>query len=831
MDGLSSQEAGRRLMKYGKNTITRRRKRSPILLFFQQFADVMTIILIACTGVSVFMGDEIEAFVMIGIVVANAILGFVQEFRTEKTIEALATMTALKAHIIRDGRTQEILAERVVPGDIAVVKAGDILPADGRLLRAVDFRADESMLTGESEPVSRDQGEVYGGTQVVGGNAIVEITATGMHTEMGKISALLSQVTDDETPLQKRLAKLGKYIVFACLAVCLIVTGAGILKGEPILNMLLTGISLAVAAVPEGLTAIVTISLALGVQRLCKHHALVRKLSAVETLGSTTVICSDKTGTLTQNKMTLRKMVLPSEIFTSGSRGGREEADLCVQVCSLCNNESDATEMALSRAAEFAAEKGYSVSSNFQETVRLYEFPFDSNRKCMSVAVRTKTGEALLLLKGGADIVVKKCGEDPVRLRRMGICYNRMAGEALRVIGCAWRRLSAQEVQLIQRAQPGSLRPEQFEQALNFAGFCGLADPPRPEAAEAIRMCKEAGIRTVMITGDHKSTASAIARELGLSGKGRRVLTGDQIEAMEDDVLTEQVEKVSVFARVRPVHKLRIVQAFKRRGHVVAMTGDGVNDAPAVKEADIGICMGGSGSDVTREAAAMVLVDDRFVTIAEAVRQGRAIFDNIRKFIRYMLACNLGEVVTMFIGVLAGLPLPLYPIQILWVNLVTDGLPGIALGLDPPDQDVMRRPPIPPHAGLFNKRMVFQIVFRGMLTGLCTLGAFVSILYISGSEECGRSAAFLTLVLIQLIHAFECRSDTKSLFETDMRENSLLIMSVGVSLLMMAAVIYVPALQAVFRTVPLALSHLPIILGFTLIGPLAGAVYLSVVKQ
>ncbi len=818
MDGLSSQEAARRLAQYGKNTITRRKKRSPILLFFRQFADIMTLILVACTGVSIFMGDEIEAFVMMGIVVANAILGFVQEFRTEKTIEALATMTALKAHILRDGKVQEIQAERVVPGDVAVVKAGDIIPADGNLLKATALLVDESMLTGESEPVSKERGQVYGGTQVVGGNAAVEITATGMETEMGKISSLLSEVSEEETPLQRRLAKLGQYIVFACVAVCLIVTGTGILKGEPILDMLLAGISLAVAAVPEGMTAIVTISLALGVQRLCKHNALVRRLSAVETLGGTTVICSDKTGTLTQNKMTLRKVVLPGELFGAGDA---RERQCVVLISTMCNNESDATERALMQAGTF-------LNVTQPETgTRLYEFPFDSNRKCMSVAVRTASGEHLLLLKGGADIVVKKCGEDPGRLRKMGICYNRMAGEALRVIGLAWRRLSMAEVQQLGRAEPGTLQAEQFERGLTFAGFCGLADPPRPEAAEAIQMCQEAGIRTVMITGDHKSTASAIATELGLPGKGRHVLTGDEIQEMDDEALKNEVNRVSVFARVRPVHKLRIVRAFKALGHVVAMTGDGVNDAPAVKEADIGICMGGTGSDVTREAAAMVLVDDRFVTIAEAVRQGRAIFDNIRKFIRYMLACNLGEVITMFVGVLAGLPLPLYPIQILWVNLVTDGLPGIALGLDPPDADVMHRPPIRPDAGLFNKRLVFQIIFRGILTGLCTLGAFVSILYVSGSEESGRTAAFLTLVLIQLVHAFECRSHTKSLFEMDLRDNSLLIVSVGISLILMAAVIYVPALQAIFRTVPLTLSQLPIVFGFTLLGPLAGAVTLS----
>lgn len=822
MEGLSSKEAARRLGQYGKNVLERGKKRPAILLFFRQFADIMTLILIACSGVSAFMGDEIEAIVMIGIVVANAFLGFIQEFRTEKTIEALATMTALKACVLRDGKSQEIPAERIVPGDVVLVKAGDILPADGTLYQAVDFRVDESMLTGESEPVSKQQGVVYGGTQVVFGNARIAITETGMRTEMGKISSMLAQVEDEATPLQKRLSKLGKYIVLACLGVCFIVTVSGILKGEPVLDMLLSGISLAVAAVPEGLTAIVTISLALGVQRLCQHNALVRKLSAVETLGGTTVICSDKTGTLTQNKMTLRKVMLPGDILPVS---GRNEKENLVLISTMCNNQSDATERALLETGRFLQ------VSQVPSCTRLYEFPFDSNRKCMSVAVRTAAGEGMLLLKGGADIVVRKCSASAGDARKMSVCYNRMAGEALRVMGFAWRKLTGTELMQLSGSTPGSCKPEAFEQNMNFAGFCGLADPPRPEAKEAIWQCKEAGIRTVMITGDHKSTASAIATELGLPGKGRHVLTGDELETMSDTELTAAVERVSVFARVRPIHKLRIVRAFKSLGHIVAMTGDGVNDAPAVKEADIGICMGGTGSDVTREAAAMILVDDRFVTITEAVRQGRAIFDNIRKFIRYMLACNLGEVITMFVGVLAGLPLPLYPIQILWVNLVTDGLPGIALGLDPPDKGVMCRPPIRPDAGIFTKQLVFQIVFRGILTGLCTLGAFVSILFVSGMEDCARTAAFLTLVLIQLIHAFECRSDTKSLFETDLRENGLLVASVGVSLLMMVAVIYIPVLQGVFRTVPLPLAYMPIVIGFTLVGPLAGAVCLSFMKS
>ncbi len=822
MEGLSSKEAARRLGQYGKNVLERGKKRPAILLFFQQFADVMTLILIGCSVVSAFMGDKIEAIVMIGIVVANAFLGFIQEFRTEKTIEALTTMTALRASVLRDGKTQEIPAERIVPGDVVLVKAGDILPADGMLMQAVDFRVDESMLTGESEPVSKTQGPVYGGTQVVFGNARIEITETGMHTEMGKISSMLSQVEEEDTPLQKRLSKLGKYIVLACLAVCLIVTISGILKGEPVLEMLLSGISLAVAAVPEGLTAIVTISLALGVQRLCQHNALVRKLSAVETLGGTTVICSDKTGTLTQNKMTLRKVVLPSDILPTATKNEKESL---VLISTKCNNQSDATERALLETGT------YLKVGAVPACTRIYEFPFDSNRKCMSVAVRTASGEGLLLLKGGADIVVRKCDASPGDVRKMSVCYNRMAGEALRVMGFAWRKLTSGELAQLSGSLPGGCKPEHFEQNLTFAGFCGLADPPRPEAKEAIALCKDAGIRTVMITGDHKSTASAIATELGLPGKGRNVLTGDEIESMQDEELVQAVEHVSVFARVRPIHKLRIVRAFKSLGHIVAMTGDGVNDAPAVKEADIGICMGGTGSDVTKEAAAMILVDDRFVTITEAVRQGRAIFDNIRKFIRYMLACNLGEVITMFVGVLAGLPLPLYPIQILWVNLVTDGLPGIALGLDPPDQGVMLRPPIRPDAGIFTKQLVFHIVFRGILTGLCTLGAFVSVLFVSGVEECARTAAFLTLVLVQLVHAFECRSDTKSLFEMDLRENGLLVASVGISLLMMVAVIYIPVLQGIFRTVPLPLSYLPIVLGFTLIGPLAGAVCLSFMQN
>ena len=818
--GLTAAEAEHRLGKYGKNTLEQHKKKSPVLLFLSQFKDIMTIILIVCTGISAFMQDWTEAVVMIGIVVVNAFLGFVQEYRTEKTIEALRSMTAMHARVLRDGRQIEISAEDIVPGDVLFVKGGDILPADGFIITSAGLMVDEALLTGESAAVEKSEmagydSSVYSGTLAISGSATIGVTDTGMNTKMGKISGMIQEAKEEATPLQQRLAKLGKYIVFACLFICIAVSVAGILRGEDIINMLLTGISLAVAAVPEGLPAIVTISLALGVQRMAANNALVRRLPAVETLGGTNVICSDKTGTLTQNKMSVRETRLPAEILKTGTLNAAGAGDfrMLSNICRVCNNLSDATEQALKDIGGAEAEAAAA------EFVRTAEVPFDSVRKCMSV-----------MTKGGADVVLGKSSYyiengkvkrlDKVVLERFRNYNDFLAAKALRVLAVAYRRIQPAEAEQYQqsRDKTKSLR---LESNLIFVGFIGLMDRPREEVPAAVQRCADAGIRTIMITGDHKITAAAIAKEVNIPGS--RVLTGDEISRMDDAEFEEAVDHVNVYARVLPEHKLRIVKALKKKNNTVAMTGDGVNDAPAIKEADIGISMGVNGTDVTREASDMVLMDDNFATIAEAVKQGRGIYDNIRKFIRYMLACNFGEVVTMFAGVLFGLPLPLYPIQILWVNLVTDGLPGIALGVDPVTDDIMNRKPVPADRGLFYGRMPFLILFRGLLIGLCTLGVFASIQYTTQNTELARTAAFMTLVMTQIVHSFECRSETKSLLQSGIRDNLWLLAAGALSILMMLAVIYIPALQTVFRTVPLEIEQMAVVAGFTAIGPILGA--------
>lgn len=828
--GLTAAEAEHRLTKYGRNTLEQHKKKSPVLLFLGQFKDIMTIILIVCTGISAFMQDWTEAAVMIGIVVVNAFLGFIQEYRTEKTIEALRSMTALHARVLRDGRQIEISAEEIVPGDVVFVKGGDILPADGFIITSSGLTVDEAMLTGESAAVEKSElagfdSAVYSGTLAISGSATVGVTDTGMNTKMGKISGMIQEVKEESTPLQKRLAKLGKYIVFACVLICAAVTLAGILRGEDIINMLLTGISLAVAAVPEGLPAIVTISLALGVQRMAANNALVRRLPAVETLGGTNVICSDKTGTLTQNKMSVREIRVPSEMLGGRADSASRAGDLRMlsNICRVCNNLSDATEQALKEIG------GQEAEASAAEFVRIAEIPFDSIRKCMSVIVKNKQGEFFVMTKGGADVVLGKAGRyienggirrlDPAALERFRSCNDRLASGALRVLAAAYRPIRPDEAEEY-RSSKDKTKQARLESNLIFAGFIGLMDRPREEVPGAVQLCADAGIRTIMITGDHKITAAAIAREVNIPAS--RVLTGEEISRMNDAEFEEAVDSVNVYARVLPEHKLRIVRALRKKNNTVAMTGDGVNDAPAIKEADIGIAMGVNGTDVTREASDMVLMDDNFATIAEAVKQGRGIYDNIRKFIRYMLACNLGEVITMFAGVLFGLPLPLYPIQILWVNLVTDGLPGIALGLDPVTDEIMKRKPVPANRGLFYGRLPFLILFRGLLIGLCTLGAFVSIQYATGNTELARTAAFMTLVMTQIVHSFECRSETKSLLQSGIRDNLWLLAAGALSMLMMLAVIYIPSLQSVFRTVPMELEQMAVVAGFTAIGPILG---------
>jgi len=879
--GLSEREAARKLKEHGPNTIAEKSGVSAFKVLLDQFKDFMILVLLASTAVSAFMGEMVEAVTIIAIVVLNAILGFIQEYRTEKTLEALKGLAAPAAKVIRDGKQLSILAESVVPGDLILLEAGDRVPADATLIEAVGMQADESILTGESTPVEKNacferenlsgpdgrKNHVYMGAVIATGRGKAIVHATGMNTEMGRIADMIRNIRDDETPLQKRLEHLGKYIVIACLGICAVVSVTGILRGERLFAMLLAGISLAVAAVPEGLPAIVTIALALGVRRMLERNALVRKLPAVETLGCADVICSDKTGTLTENKMTVRKIYAGESLINVEGAGFKPEGQflaggakvnplklnalkLALEIGAICGNakivppgrhniglpgrvktmfsgagewriEGDPTEGALMVAA---AKAGLTQDVLDKTYFRIDELPFDSERKCMSVVCDNHRGETFVFTKGAPDVIIKKCGKiytsrgiasltPSMRAEILKINDN-MAGEALRVIGTAFRKLDSR---LYERGR--------LEEDLVFVGLQGMIDTPRREAFEAVRKCRMAGIKPVMITGDHKMTAEAIAKELKIISAGEKVITGAEIDAMDESRLEKAAKNASVFARVSPGHKLAIVKALKKLGHVVAMTGDGVNDAPAVKEADIGISMGITGTDVTKEASSMILMDDNFATIVAAVEEGRVVYSNIRKFIRYLLACNIGEVLTMFLGMLAGMPIPLLPIQILWVNLVTDGLPAIALGLEPPEKDIMARRPRSSKDNIFSGGLLSLIVLRGILLGVSTLAVFSGILYFTRDIVLARSGAFVTLVLTQLTHVFECKSEKMSIFEIPLFNNMFLVLAVLCSLAMILAAIYAPFLQPVFKTSPLALNEWLLVLGFTGLGPAASSVF------
>ncbi len=864
-NGLSDKEARKKLLEHGPNLLAEKKKISPVKLLLGQFTDVMVIILIASTVISAFMGDITEAITIIAIVILNAVLGFVQEFKTEKTMEALKSLAAPVAKVLRSGRQASIPAEQVVPGDLVLLETGDRVPADAVILEGVNLQTDESLLTGESLPVEKypivhdapkdcweRKNRVFMGTSITGGRARVSVTATGMNTEMGGIADLIQNIEEDDTPLQKKLARLGKIIAAGCLIICAIVAVSGILRGEEVFSMLLSGISLAVAAVPEGLPAIVTISLALGVQRMLRRNALIRKLPAVETLGCAGVVCSDKTGTLTQNKMTVRKIVTAErqyqikesrddrKAFYSGGVNADPQGDqilrFALEIAGVCNNaelkrssggeskwefEGDPTEGALLVASAKAGLTPEKLGSAYSRTD---ELPFDSDRKCMSVVCGNKRGETFVFTKGAPDILLKSCkkvyqskGEmilTPEMRSKISRVNDGMAGEALRVIAVAYKKL-----------EPGGYRKETLESDLVFTGLIGMLDPPRQEAAEAVLKCRLAGIKPVMITGDHKLTAVAIAKELDIFQEGEKVLTGAELDKMDDRSLEKVAGDVSVYARVSPKHKLMIVRALKKLGNIVAMTGDGVNDAPAIKEADIGVSMGQTGTDVTKEASAMVLLDDNFATIIAAIEEGRVIYNNIRKFIRYMLACNIGEVLNMFIGMLAGLPVPLLPIQILWVNLVTDGLPAVALGFDPPEKDVMKRPPRGPDESIFSHGLAAIILTRGVLIGLTTLAVYVTMLHFTADVGAARTGAFVTLMLIQLIHVFECKSETKSIFQIPLLNNLYLVFAVLISLAMILGVVYIPSLQGIFKTVPLKLDDWLIVGGLSFLVPVVASFF------
>jgi len=839
--GLKQDEVEKRLNEYGYNELDEGEKKSALLLFFSQFKDFMVLILLAATLISGLLGEYIDAITIIAIIVLNAFLGFFQERKAEKSLDALKEMSAPQVQVFRDGEWIRIPSKEVVVGDILKFSTGDKIGADMRIIEAVSLELEESALTGESIPVNKtsepifhavnsvgdEENMVFMGTLVARGKGMGLVTATGMKTEMGQIADMLQSAATMITPLQHKLEQLGKVLIVVALLLTGLVIGLGIFQGNDTYTMILAGVSLAVAAIPEGLPAIVTVALSLGVQRMIKEKAIVRKLPAVETLGCATVICSDKTGTLTQNKMTVTTLWDGGRTWQVSGKGDEAIGDFSennrkleripnslrqlLTFGLLCNSsnvkredskliiDGTPTEGALHVAALKAGITKEQLASQF--TI-LKEFPFDSTRKLMSVIVKDENGRMFVVTKGAPDVLMQRCKnilwDEKVQSLSSQFTQNvqdaidGLASQALRTIAVAYKSISSNDSYISEKS---------VENELTFIGLQGIIDPPRPEVKDAVSECRKAGIKTIMITGDHVITAKAIAKQLGIMKRNELVIEGSQLNEMSVDELEDVVEKVAVFARVSPEHKLKIVKALQNKGHVVAMTGDGVNDAPAIKSADIGIAMGIAGTDVAKEASSLVLLDDNFATIKAAIKEGRNIYENIRKFIRYLLASNVGEILVMLFAMILALPLPLTAIQILWVNLVTDGLPAMALGLDKPEENVMSRKPRKAKEGIFARGLGWKIISRGFLIGGVTLIAFMTALHNNPNNlEYAQTIAFMTLVLAQLIHVFDCRSE-KSIFSRNPFGNMYLVWAVIISLALALVVIYYPPLQEIFDTV------------------------------
>lgn len=846
--GLSQAEAERLLAVTGKNRLDSRKKHSALKIFANQFHDIMVMILLAATVISVVLGEYADAVPIMIIVVVNALLGFMQEYRCEKTLEKLEEMTAPTARVRRDGKLVTIPAEDIVAGDIIEIEAGDRIPADSIILSCRSFSCDEAVLTGEAVPCEKSahsgQSELnalnlpyiaYMGTVCTKGTACAEVIATGKLTQMGRVSDMLENIEPEPTPLQKKLGELGKTLAIICIGVCILVFAAGVIRGEPVLDMLMTGITIAIAAIPEGLPATVTIALAIAVRKMLKRQALVHRLHSVETLGCATVICTDKTGTLTMNRMTVKKVCAcakTDEEYTLSDDRDRQGAvsssgKKCMAwdspvlselfICGTACNNAVMTETKLSHSRDrrgmtadrFSAEGDPTEAAILSACARcgidtdkfalkrIDEQPFDSETRYMSVTCIDVRGERYIYKKGSADVILNECeyiiADSEGRLER--ISPHRRAE-----LAAAGERYAAEGLRVIAFSKT-------YEANSIFLGFMALEDPPRPEARKAVKECERAGIKTVMITGDHKLTACAVARETGILKEGGLAFTGEELDRMSDEQLAEVIEKAAVFARVTPAHKLRIIKAFKSKGHVCAMTGDGVNDAPAIKEASIGVSMGISGTDVTKQAADCILLDDNFATLVNAVEEGRTIYQNIRKFVRYLISCNIGEVLTMLGGIIMGLPMVLLPAQILLVNLVTDGLPAVALGLEPAEKSVMKRPPRKESDSFFSGGLMTRIITRGILIGLCTLASFTILLKMGSTLEAARTGALVTLIASQLIHVFECKSEEKTLFSVNLLSNAFLLFAVAVSAACLILCMYIPMLSGVFALADLTAAE------------------------
>lgn len=818
--GLSDDEAQKRFDRYGPNNLKEKKKESIFVKFIKQFNDFMIITLIIAAIISAVVSklngeaDYIDSIIIVAIVIFNAIMGLVQEQKAEKSLEALKKMSAPNAKVRRDGRVQEIDATLVVPGDIVILEAGNYVPADCRLINSYNLKIEESALTGETIPSLKDSSKilkentamgdlcnmVFATTIVVNGHGEAIVVETGMNTRVGKIAGMIIEDESPETPIQKKLAEVGKILAIACIIICVLIFVIGIFKKIPIIEMFMTSVGLAVAAIPEGLPAIVTIMLSIGVTKMAKKNSIIRKLPAVETLGSSSVICSDKTGTLTQNKMTV------TEIRNCFGRANSNERKFILELGTMCTDTTEeringklgfvgeATEVAISNAA---MEEGVSKSFLYDEMKRINDIPFDSKRKMMTT-IHKYGNEYRIITKGAPDVLLKRCSNCysggqivPIFSKKDDINEqnNQMAAKALRVIAVAYK-----DVEKLPEMQD-------VEKDLIFCGLIGMIDPPREGVKEAVRTCRRAGIKTVMITGDHLQTAKAIAKELGILKRGDLAIDGETLERMSQHELEQNIMDYSVFARVSPEHKVRIVKAFQSTGAVVAMTGDGVNDAPALKNADIGIAMGKGGTDVAKNAADMILLDDNFVTIVEAVKQGRNIYDNIKKAIHFLISTNIGEIVTIFFGLVLGIKSPLLAIQLLWINLVTDSLPAIALGLEKEEENIMSRLPRNPKKNLFADGLWWKIIIEGAMLGIFTLLAF-SIGNRLYSVEVGRTMAFLTLGILELVHSFNIKSE-ESIFKIGVLENKYLVGALVLGVILQVIVVVVSPLAQVFSLVPL----------------------------
>ncbi len=817
--GLSNEEAAKRALEQGKNCLEEKKKTSLLVRFLLQMNDFMVIILLVAAGVSFLStylrgeNDYIDPIIILVIVVLNAVLGIVQESRAEKALEALKKMSAPMARVIRQGLQTRIKAEDLVTGDLIILETGDYVPADARLVHSNNLKTDESSLTGESLPVEKNiekldkdiglgdkRNMVFSGTTVSDGRGMAIVVNTGMSTEVGKIAHLIMSEENNETELQKELAGTGKILGIGALCICFIIFVIGILRNHPAWDMFMTSVSLAVAAIPEGLPAIVTIMLAIGVQRMSKKNAVIRKLPAVETLGGTSVICSDKTGTLTQNKMTV--------VETFG------EQERLMQFAALCNNSTAELGLATERALVIGAKEAGIDKEKLDEAFpRVYELPFDSKRKLMTTVHRGEEGY-LVITKGAPERVLSCCKHFGEYSQSIVEKKNEELTEAaLRVIGVAYKRVTTLEI------VNNKIKNEDLEQNLTFLGLIGMVDPPRKEVSRSVKICKEAGIKPVMITGDHIGTATAIAKKIGiLDGRGK-AMSGTELSQTSQEDLTKKIYDYSVFARVTPEDKVRIVKAFQARGAIVAMTGDGVNDAPALKTADIGCAMGLSGTDVAKGAADMVLADDNFSTIVAAIKEGRGIYSNIRKAVHFLLSSNIGEIITIFTAILMGWSTPLLAIHLLWVNLVTDSLPAVALGLDPSDASIMKKRPFDRHKSLFSEGLWIRIFLEGLMIGTLALLAFSagSFFYDFGPiPYVGRTMAFATLSISQLIHAFNMRSEG-SLFNINLLSNPYLIGALIVGTLLQVSVIVLEPLSKSFKVVPLNFTQWLLVASLSLV--------------